>query len=502
MAAVGTGLITSSGIDAAAVGDHSGLVWPESIQLRGDSVFCLIRMDGGRALLISGPDAGEFSGISQTCGGIEYLFCPLDHGNAETLRKVLPFTAPGRVLSEKTTIGLGDRLGTASPGLIRELKRWNAVPVLAQQSVRELELMGRDYSNLIDSATWGVFQEGYTLPWGADGDHLKTAEWVHTAVAAGCTMITADLSDHIHSEFEDEGTDISQEYRKLPEEYCLKIEAKYLKEPFRLDTGMDITFSSEVLRRIVLVYKDAVDFALELYNAGRAVSENFDFEISIDETEYATLPEAHIFVARELLDKNVKFSTMAPRFVGEFQKGIDYIGDMDEFSSTFPVHAGIARYFGYKLSIHSGSDKFSVFPVIGTGTQGQFHLKTSGTHWLQALSAVAGTNPELFRKIFKYSLEVFPVTRKYYQITPDLSDIPDIEMLPDNGLRKCLENVNSRQVLHVSYGEIYKNEELKDALFSELIRSEDSYYSSLGRHLRKHFETLKIGANRGGEGNS
>ena len=108
----------------------------------------------------------------------------------------------------------------------------------------------------------------------------------------------------------------------------------------------------------------------------------------------------------------------------------------------------------------------------------------------------------IITKIFKYSLEVFPVTRKYYQITPDLSNIPDIDLLPDNGLRKCLENINSRQVLHVSYGEIYKKKELKDALFSELLESEDSYYSCLESHLRKHMETLGIVPVRGVQGNS
>ena len=87
-----------------------------------------------------------------------------------------------------------------------------------------------------------------------------------------------------------------------------------------------------------------------------------DYEISIDETETVTSPLRTFFVANELTLAGVEVTSLAPRFCGEFQKGIDYIGDVEQFERELREHALIAEHFGYKLSIHSGSDKFKVFP--------------------------------------------------------------------------------------------------------------------------------------------
>src|SRR5690625_169958 len=126
-----------------------------------------------------------------------------------------------------------------------------------------------------------------------------------------------------------------------------------------------------------------------MVTAGRDI----DYEISIDETETITSPLAHFFVANELQAADVKVISLAPRFCGEFQKGIDYIGDIEQFEKELSEHALIAEHFGYKLSIHSGSDKFAVFPIIAKYTKGVLHVKTAGTNWLEAIRVIAGTNP-------------------------------------------------------------------------------------------------------------
>ena len=151
--------------------------------------------------------------------GGKALFGTLSHANAVALRRALPFTAPSPVGDREVTFGVGDRLGVAGPGHLRVMKRYQACPVLAQQSVRELDLTGRNYEQVLDASTWAVFQEGYEQPWGADGDHLKTEEWVRTALRVGYTMITADVSDYIRKEFD--GADaarISEAYAGLAHE--------------------------------------------------------------------------------------------------------------------------------------------------------------------------------------------------------------------------------------------------------------------------------------------
>ncbi len=174
------------------------------------------------------------------------------------------------------------------------------------------------------------------------------------------------------------------------------------------------------------------------YKACQSAKEDFDFEVSIDETETATTPEAHYFVALELKERGVNYSSIAPRFVGEFQKGIDYIGNLAEFEECFEEHADIAFHFGYRISVHSASDKFSAYPVIAKKLKGAAHIKTSGTNWLCALKVIAELDPSLYRKLHTYAYRVFNTAKAYYHVTPDFTDINDMVMLKDHELYKII----------------------------------------------------------------
>ncbi|MCL1820675.1 MAG: tagaturonate epimerase family protein [Oscillospiraceae bacterium] len=372
--------------------------------------------------------------------------CPLSNANAKTLRELFPFTAPSRHRGKAFTIGLGDRLGLASAGHIRLLQGTDVFPVLAQQSMRELNLTGRTYEDVLSAAAWAVFQEGWRGGYGADGDHLKTPDEIKYALDCGFTMITLDCSEHIrHIEG---GT---------PEE----------------------------------IYGGAIKYTIDIYNLllrGREI----DFELSIDETTFATTPEAHIYVARELEKAGVELTSLAPRFCGEFQKGIDYRGDLNGFEKDFAAHAQIARDMGYKLSIHSGSDKFSVFPVIFRETKGNVHLKTAGTNWLEALRVVSQTNPRLFREITRFALENLIEAKKYYHITENTANIPDVETIGNEDLPLLLDSDDARQVLHITYGLILSAKDangktvFKDSIYSVLFQHEDDYHAALEKRIRRH----------------
>ena len=180
----------------------------------------------------------------------------------------------------------------------------------------------------------------------------------------------------------------------------------------------------------------------------------FDFELSIDETATPTTPQAHVFMARESSRRGVAISSLAPRFVGEFQKGIDYIGDVGEFEASFAVHAALCRSLGHRISVHSGSDKFSVFPAIGRLSRGRFHVKTAGTSWLEALRVVAAADPALFRDLYAHARRTYDNARKLYHVTPDLSRLPDPAGLPAAAAAALLDDRDARQVLHITYGEM------------------------------------------------
>jgi len=492
------GLLTEAGLNESVVEGAADLLFPQSLQIVGQAALAMVRLQKGTALAVIGKNEAGFRGTEGRGAPCAIIFCPPDHYNGEILRKILPFTAPSPLGDQDITFGVGDRLGVASPGHIRLFKKYRAAPVLAQQSARELDLTNRKFEDVLDSASWAVFQEGYTSPWGADGDHLKTEDWVRSALKIGNTMITADVSDYIKGEYQDKETpEIMRDYAELALEYRQGIEERFLDLKVELDTGAVISFSREELARTALIYGQAMEHALRLYRVCVEVKGegNFDFELSIDETATATTPEAHIFIAEEARLAGIKSSSIAPCFVGEFQKGIDYIGSVVDFESSFAIHAAIARRYGYRISVHSGSDKFTVFPIVGKHTRGCFHLKTAGTNWLEAVKVLARHEPALFRKLYAYALTVFEKARQYYHITPNLDNLPELAALRDDELANLFANDDARQVIHITYGEIFKNASLKERFFAALNDNIEEYWLALEEHIGRHLELLGAAKN-------
>ena len=477
---------------------HQDLLYPSSVQHIDGAVVCMIRQGEERAVAVFNRDSLGFSGHSFHSGQNRVRLCPLNHNNAVHLRKRVAFTGPSALRDRAVTFGVGDRLGIATPGHIRVLRQFEVSPVLAQQSPRELELAGRTYSDIVDPVTWAVFQEGYNEPWGADGDHLKTVEWVKEAQSLGCTMITADLTDYIQTALGKlQGEALNIEYEKLAPVYRKEIEEEYIGQGLRLDTGERIEFSREMLAQVSIVYNRAVAHAQTLYNACAESGKIPDFEVSIDETDTPTSPEAHVFVARELQKLEIPVVSLAPRFIGRFEKAVDYNGDIDIFKRTFSTHSAVARHFGHKLSIHSGSDKFSIYSLIGELSEACFHVKTCGTSWLEAMSVIAEVDPSLFRDLYEYARQSLPLAAGYYQTVASPESMEDIGRVDNRELSAIMQRRNERQVFHITYGQILSNEKLKGRLFAVLNRNLERYWERLEIHLGRHLRLLGVREKRG-----
>jgi len=477
-------------------------VYANSVNKVEDSYFFIAWDKGVKSLIIYNTSNihDEFEGRSEVISGIPVKVCDLNIRNASALRKIFSFTKPSNFSGAKITIGLGDRLGLASPGHIRLIRDLPVFPVLAQQSVRELNLTGRTYEDVLAAASWAVFQEGYKSGFGADGDHLKTPDEVNMALECGFTMITLDCSEYIDNKAAElHDSEIDRLYKLLPENRRERFEEKYLRKEFNLNDGTKISFSTENLKRVALIYSKAIDFAIDIYrNAISKSGKDIDFEMSIDETLTPTTPESHFFVASELIDSGVEITSLAPRFCGEFQKGIDYKGDIEQFEKEFTVHCKIAEYFGYKISVHSGSDKFTVFPIIGRITKGRYHLKTAGTNWLEAVRVIAAESPDLYRKIHKFAAANLNEAKKYYHISTNREDVPDVDLLRDEQLPELMNDAGARQALHVTFGLILqaKNSDgsymFRDEFFDTLNKNEGKYYEALIKHIGRHLEALGI----------
>ncbi len=426
--------------------------------------------------------------------------CDLSPENTRSLMERFPFTRPVSLLSASATIGTGDRLGLATPGHIRAIRKFRIRPVLAQQSVRENGQTGRSFKEVIADVAWSVFQENYREGYGADGDHLKSLEEVRLALDAGVSMLTLDLSEKLNFEAFSIPSEVIE--RRFNEEIDSG-DAKVLlhlfldKEfTFRGSRGdLSIRFSEEEVKRNVLLFHQAIDFSEEVHQIllQRSGRKPFiDFEISIDEIPIPTSPETHLFLMIVLRHRGVRIDSLALRFIGEFQKGIDYRGEVTAFREQFYRHVLIAQHYGnYKISIHSGSDKFSIFPHIGEISQGKIHLKTAGTSWLEAVRLIALMNPFLYREMHLQALSAFGEASKHYQVTTDLSSIPQIETLSDFELPGLLDLDSARQFLHITYGFLLRGA-LRGRIFNTLTQYEEDYASLLDKHIEKHLEYLGV----------
>jgi len=368
-------------------------------------------------------------------------------------------------------------------------------------------LYGRWTEEVLDDVTWAVFQEGYRGGFGADADHVKILSDLDAAAKAGFKMYTIDPSDYVNNRADTYNLSVLRlEFEKLPwKEMGCEKEAflkAYLGKEFCITvSGEEKTFkfSEESLLRAAVKYSAAILHMARMHRHLKKIfgRRKFDVELSIDETETQTSHLEHYFIISELKRLGIRITSLALRFVGRFEKAIDYIGDLKEFEESFKLHVSIARAYGlYKLSIHSGSDKFAIYPILGKYASDIVHLKTAGTSYLEALRVVARNDPSLFREIVDYSLKVFDRDRKSYHMSTDLSSIPESSRVPDEDLEKVfLGENNARQLLHITYGSILtaKNDGewlFRDRIMKVLIENEEEHYETVARHIKRHVEML------------
>ena len=472
-------------------------IYRSSLSRSEGILFFVGSVDDAKSLFLASEGAVDdsFSGENANIGGIHLKRVDLSWAHYLLLKERFPYIEPVSLRERRTTVGCGDRLGLASPGHIRAVADYEVAPVLAQQSIRELTLTDRTYEGVVSDAAFLVFQEGYRGGYGADGDHLKTLDDIDVALAAGMPMITLDLTEVMNPEpAEWSDARIEQEFAGLDDDVRRIVEDSYCDKAFQVGAE-SVTLSANEAKKCALMYWKALNFSATVDRHLREKKgDAYDFEISIDETTAPTLPAHHLFIARELKRRRVTVNSLAPRFIGEFQKGIDYIGDIGLFEEQFKVHCEIARDNGnYKISIHSGSDKFSVYPVIGRHTNRRVHLKTAGTSWLEAVHTIAMADPALYRTMHQKAFEYFPEATKLYHITADLSKIPALESTEDGELVKYFEQNESRQLIHITYGGLLHDADVRSAFFMTLACNEELHYQTVAKHIERHVRLLMNG---------
>ncbi|MBM4019471.1 MAG: hypothetical protein FJ288_14310 [Planctomycetes bacterium] len=489
-----------------------GQVYPESLLAEGGALFALARQDAERRLLILWParkDGGRavtrhFKGqtgeADLAVGQVGLLDVPVGPPAAAALRKTFPWTAP-QAVAGRPSIGLGDRLGLATPGHVRAVRGTLYVPMLAQQSIREMSRTQRSPQDVLDDATWGVFQTGFRTGYGADADHLKNTEDIDRCAAAGFTYFTVDPGDHVDNTAA-ANLDIlapdalADKFDALPwqalETTAADTRREYAARRVDLGGAEPLAFTEVVLHRAGAKYGRAVAHVAAMYRhlVRRLGEGKFELEISVDETDAPTTAAEHFYVARELHRMGVRWVSLAPRFVGRFEKGVDYVGDLAELERTFQAHLAVAERFGdYKLSLHSGSDKFSVYEMAARHGGRRVHVKTAGTSYLEALRVVAANESALFREILDFARCRYETDKATYHVSANLHRVPVACVLADWQLAGVLDAFDGRQVLHVTFGSVLtagEGKRFRARLLDALRQHEEAYAEALAKHIGRH----------------
>jgi hypothetical protein len=442
-------------------------VLPASVVTAAGVEWALARTPKGDRLVVAG-DRQDIAKLTDVEGdrderdGRSLVVGPVHGANAAALRANLTWLRP-RPVGLGTSAGFGDRLGLATPGHVRALRAVGGAitPIFAQQSIREMTRTGRSPQAVIDDATWGAFEAGWTEGLGADADHLKTPDDITACAKAGFTWFTIDPSEHVDEHADIAGpAELRAAWDALPwarlQDSPASLRARFAGRTFDVE-GIPVHVDDGTLVKAAVKYSRAVAHvaALSRHIAGIMQSRPWDLEVSVDETDAPTSHAEHVFIASELRRLGVRWVSLAPRFVGRFEKGVDYIGDVAAFDADIRVHAAIARVFGpYKVSLHSGSDKFSVYEIAVTHTRGVVHLKTAGTSYLEALRAVAQVSPDVFRAIYVFARNRYDEDRASYHVSASVARAPHPGDVADADLGALLDDVHVRQILHVTFGSV------------------------------------------------
>jgi len=413
-------------------------------------------------------------------------------------------------LGLKKSFGFGDRLGLATPGHLGSARKFEFAPIFAQQSIREMQRTNRTPQEVMSAARAALQAERFTGTWGADADHLKTPEDVRRTAAAGFCFFTIDPSAYANNGADRMG---SEELKSAVDAMVAdKIfdgtgwEGEYLSRTYEVDdSAAPLRFLSTPLRRAAVKYGRAVAHSASLAReiASACTGGPYEIEVSVDETDSPTSSLEHLFFALELKRRGVKnLVSLAPRFVGEMEKGIDYRGDLSAFERSLRQHVAVAKFAGpYKISVHSGSDKFSIYPVVGRLCGDLLHVKTAGTSYLEALRVVVRRDPRLFGEIAAFCHGRFPTDRASYHIS---TTDADVAKLPKGGAAKDLERpyldeVPGRQLMHVTFGSVLTQDRrangqaFREAIMDVLRANEDLHREVLVKHFDKHLGLLNAG---------
>jgi hypothetical protein len=308
----------------------------------------------------------------------------------------------------KYSVGVGDRFAHQAKAqlaaCIQAKEAGIEVAPVWNKSNREHTIIGSDPKDTRKAADAAVKALGWKTPYFLDADHinLKNVE----RFLAPCDFFTIDVAEEIGKPAQRE--DVEGFVSRHPE-LVGEVRIPRIAAPFKTDTA----FVKGVANKFLAAVQDAgriYRFLVEKKGEGKFVP-----EVSMDETDSPQTPVELLIILAAIADEKIPIQTIAPKFTGRFNKGVDYVGDVKQFAKEFEediaaIAFAVQRYGlpeNLKLSVHSGSDKFSIYASIHNAMvkfDAGVHLKTAGTTWLEELIGLAeagGSGLQLAKEVYR-----------------------------------------------------------------------------------------------------
>ncbi|MDR8394609.1 tagaturonate epimerase family protein [Aliifodinibius sp. S!AR15-10] len=382
------------------------------------------------------------------------------------------------------SFGTGDRFARQGKAQLKSIlkakERGVHISPVWNKSYREHQIIGTSPEEVRCEADQAVADAGWNDPYFVDADHIGMENVDYFLEYSN--FFTIDVADYIGTSAGEAKVDA---FIRKHKSLIGSVQIEGIDKPFKI--------SEEKMRRVASDFLRAIEEVDKVYRHVLDKKEEIPvFEVSMDEVENPQTPVELLLILRMLADRDIKLDTIALKFSGRFNKGVDYVGDVDKFAKEFEqdllVIDHAVQEFGLpsqlKLSVHSGSDKFSLYKpmhdLIKKHDKG-LHLKTAGTTWLEELIglSLAGDGAvQIVKDIYREALERYDeLTGPYETVidisTPELPSAEEVDRWDGRQVANALRHnpahpefdSNFRQLLHCAYkiaGE--KGSEFTDAL--------------------------------------
>jgi tagaturonate epimerase len=371
----------------------------------------------------------------------------------------------------KYSMGIGDRFGLQAKAQLAAIQKAArqgvSITPVWNKSFREHKIVRSKPFQTRDAVQSAVKDLEWRDSYFVDADHIN---WDTMEDFIDCSdYFTLDLVNYIGQSAPAE--DIQA---------FVNANRKYLGTLKLGDSGRKLEITEEFLNRIAAQYLFAAQEAGRMYRHIESRKQGSDMvvEISMDETDAPQTPPELLFILAALAQESVPLHAIAPKFSGRFNKGVDYVGDVDRFRRDFEddIHAiqFAVKEFGLpqelKMSVHTGSDKFSIYPIINRAmkaTDTGVHIKTAGTTWLEELIGLAesgGEGLKMAKEIYARAFDKKDALCAPYTAIIDIraDRLPDVAMVNAWDGKQFTEtlrhdrgnpryNLNFRQLLHVGF---------------------------------------------------